>query len=192
MHIKDGGIFMSELNFDQKKTLAAFECFFGSRYNTNTGKKDNTSMHIETQKMCYLLKMAGIEIGDFDYSWNFRGPFSPGLLVLLRSIDRKATEVTEFYENSEEKEKLLDGLKTKIYELQKNLEIDKHLDQKEQWVEVLGSLTYISRTVLPGSDFEEVNKRLIQEKAEYCNMDLNKQAWNLLKEMKLLEIASSN
>lgn len=183
---------MSELNFDQKKTLAAFECFFGSRYNTNTGKKDNTSMHIETQKMCYLLKMAGIEIGDFDYSWNFRGPFSPGLLVLLRSIDRKATEVTEFYENSEEKEKLLDGLKTKIYELQKNLEIDKHLDQKEQWVEVLGSLTYISRTVLPGSDFEEVNKRLIQEKAEYCNMDLNKQAWNLLKEMKLLEIASSN
>ena len=94
-------------------------------------------MHIETQKMCYLLKMAGIEIGDFDYSWNFRGPFSPGLLVLLRSIDRKATEVTEFYENSEEKEKLLDGLKTKIYELQKNLEIDKHLDQKEQWVEVL-------------------------------------------------------
>lgn len=183
---------MSALNFDQKKTLAAFERFFGSRYNTHAEENGNTSMHVETQKMCYLLKMAGVEIGDFNYSWNFRGPFSPGLLVLLRSIDRKEADVTEFYENVEEKEKFLLGLKSKIDELREKLEIDKHLNQKEQWVEILGSLTYISRTVLPGADFEEVNKRLIQEKAEYCNKELNNHAWNVLNNMKLLEIASSH
>ena len=76
--------------------------------------------------------------------------------------------------------------------MREKLEIDKHLNQKEQWVEILGSLTYISRTVLPGADFEEVNKRLIQEKAEYCNKELNNHAWNILNNMKLLEIASSH
>lgn len=182
---------MSALNFNQKKTLAAFERFFGSRYNTHAEENGNTCMHVETQKMCYLLKMSGIEIGDYSYSWNFRGPFSPGLLVLLRSIDRKEADVTEFYENAEEKEKLLSGLKAKIDELREKLEIAEHSDQKERWVEILGSLTYISRTVLPGADFEEVNKRLIQVKEECCDKQLNSHAWDLLNNMKLLETASS-
>ena len=94
---------MSKLNFDQKRILVAFERFLGSRYNTHAGENGNTCMHVETQKMCYLLKKAGVEIGDFSYSWNFKGPFSPGLLVLLRSIDRKDADVAEFYENAEEK-----------------------------------------------------------------------------------------
>lgn len=183
---------MSALNFDQKRTLAAFERFFGSRYNTHAEKNGNTGMHVETQKMCYLLKMVGVEIGDFNYSWNFRGPFSPGLLVLLRSIDRRAADVMEFYESAEEKEKFLSGLETKIDDLREKLEIDKHLNQREQWVEILGSLTYLSRTVLPGADFEEVNKRLIQEKAEYCDIKLNNHAWNLLNSMNLLETTSSH
>lgn len=181
---------MSALNFDQKKTLVAFERFFGSRYNTHAEENGNTCMHVEAQKMCYLLKMAGIEIGDFSYSWNFKGPFSPGLLVLLRSIDRKDADVREFYENTEEKEKLLLGLEKKIDELREKLEIDEHIDQKEQWVEILGSLTYISRTVLPGANFGEVNERLLREKSEYSNTELNNHAWNLLNNMKLLEIAS--
>ncbi len=182
---------MSALNFDQKKTLAAFERFFGSRYNTHAEENGNTYMHVETQKMCYLLKIAGIEIGDFSYSWNFKGPFSPGLLVLLRSIDRKDTDVTEFYANAKEKNRFLLGIESKIDELRENLEIDKHLEQKEYWVELLGSLTYISRTVLPGANFEEVNKRLTQEKSDYCDTDLNNHAWELLNNMKLLGIASS-
>lgn len=183
---------MLTLNYDQKKTLAAFERFFGSRYNTHAEENGNTSMHVETQKMCYLLKMAGIEIGDFSYSWNIKGPFSPGLLVLLRSIDRKDADVKEFYENADEKKKYLSGLETRIDELRKKLEIDKYYEQKEQWVEILGSLTYISRTMLPGADFEKVNERLIQEKSIYCNIDMNRHAWDLLNSMDLLGIAYSD
>ena len=47
---------MSALNFDQKKTLAAFERFFGSRYNTHAEENGNTSMHVETQKNVLFIK----------------------------------------------------------------------------------------------------------------------------------------
>lgn len=98
---------MAKLSFNQKKTLAAYETFFGSEYSATSNDGNNTELHVEVQKMCYLLKIAGIEIGDFNYSWNFRGPFSPGLLVLLRSIDRIGHQVSDFYADSEEKEKVL-------------------------------------------------------------------------------------
>lgn len=177
---------MATLSFDQKKTLAAYECFFGTRYSTHSEKTSNTGTHVETQKMCYLLKVAGIEIGDFDYSWNFKGPFSPGLLALLRSIDRKDAEVSDFYEKASGKEQYLAGQLETIDELRKKLEIDVHQGQHVQWVEILGSLTYISRAMLPGAAFEAVNRRFIQEKAEYHDENTNRHAWELLEKANLL------
>lgn len=182
---------MSVLSFDQKKILVAFERFFGNRYETHTEEKGNTNMHVETQKMCYLLKVVGVEIGDFDYSWNFKGPFSPGLLVLLRSIDRKDADVLEFYEKTAEKEKFLSGYGMKIDELREKLEIDQHQEKNIQWVEILGSLTYISRAMLPGADFDTVNKRLMQEKREYCDENMNRHAWELLNRANLLMTMAS-
>lgn len=188
----DGGILMATLSFNQKKTLAAYERFYGNRYSTHSGEENNTRMHVETQKMCYLLKVAGVEIGDFDYSWNFKGPFSPGLLALLRSIDRKDTEVLDFYERSSGKEQLLAGQSAKIDELREKLEIDTHQGSHEQWVEILGSLAYISRAMLPGATFEIVNQRLIQEKAVYCDENTNRHAWDLLEKADLLSVISTH
>lgn len=177
---------MTTLSYDQKKTLVAYEHFYGNRYNTHSEEPNNTGMHVETQKMCYLLKVAGVEIGDFDYSWNFKGPFSPGLLALLRSMDRKNSDVLEFYEKVSEKEKYLSGQVSRIDELREKLEINKHRRDYVQWVEILGSLTYISRVMLPGAAFEAVNQRLIQEKSEYSDNYVNRHAWNLLNEANLL------
>ena len=177
---------MATLSFNQKKTLAAYERFYGNRYSTHSEEVNNTGMHVETQKMCYLLKVAGVEIGDFDYSWNFRGPFSLGLLALLRSIDRKESCVLEFYEDVSNKEKYLLGQTKKIDELHEKLEIEEHQTQKLQWVEILGSLTYISRAMLPGATFEVVNRRLVQEKTEYCDESVNRHAWDILNEAKLV------
>lgn len=172
--------------------MAAYEHFFGSRYNTHSEEEGNTAVHIETQKMCYLLKMTGIEIGDFGYSWNIRGPFSPGLLAMLRSIDRMDEAVTDFYENKSSKATGFSEQLRKIDELRENLKISEHKEHNLEWVELLGSLTYISRTMFPGASFEVINRKLIHEKAEYCDEDLNRYAWGLLKNSGLLSAAATN
>lgn len=59
---------MTALNFNQKKTLVAYERFYGNRYCAYSDTCDNTDIHNAVQMMCYLLKVAGIEIGNFDYS----------------------------------------------------------------------------------------------------------------------------
>ncbi len=55
---------MANLSYDEKKILTVFKHFFGNRYDTHIKE----SVHIKTQMMCYLLKVAGVEIGDFNYS----------------------------------------------------------------------------------------------------------------------------
>ena len=177
---------MLTLNFDQKKTLALYEYFFGNKYKVNSEENDNTTVHVETQKMCYLLKVCGIEIGDFNYTWNFKGPFSPGLLAMLRSMDRNATGILNFYEQVSEKESFLLDHKSDINKLKDKLEIDLHQKDRMQWIEILGSLTYISRTMLPNADFEVANQRLIQEKPDYCDLKINEYAWNILNTANLL------
>ncbi len=192
MNILDGGNGMTTLNFNQKRTLAAYECFYGNRYVTHSEENSNTGTHVETQKMCYLLKVAGVEIGDFEYSWNIKGPFSPGLLALLRSMDRRDAEVLDFYEKSLGNDYLQSGQLSKIDELRNILEIDSHSGQHLQWVELLGSLTYISRAKLPGAGFKEVNQRLIQEKPEYGDEDTNQHAWELLSKANLLSTIATH
>lgn len=177
---------MASLSYDQKKALIAYERFFGDKYDTQGRETGNTDEHIQAQKMCYLLKIAGIEIGDFDYSWNFKGPFSPGLLALLRSIDRKHQEVTNFYEHASEQSWLLPEQKEMIDGLKDYLEISTHQTQRMQWVEILGSMAYISRTLLPGAGFETVNQKLMKEKPEYSDEQENMHAWNLLNNANLL------
>lgn len=174
---------MVGLDYDQKRFLAAFKKFYQIEYATNKGK-NNTTMHVIAEKMCYLLKMYGLEIGDFYYSWNIRGPFSPGLLALLRVTDNEECCVKEFYANeSELNEYIYDG--DKIEELRRELHIG---DSKnfEQWTELLGSLTYISRTMLPGASFEVVQEKLLQEKRDYSDCSKNQEAWNLLQGIKLI------
>lgn len=58
---------MNPLSYIQKKTLVAYEMFFGNRYVPNK-TSDNNDLHVETEKMCYLLKMAGVEIGDYGFT----------------------------------------------------------------------------------------------------------------------------
>lgn len=186
----NGGAIMEDmgvLNFNQKKTLAAYKCFYNSMYDTNTEKGNNTEMHILVQKMCYLLKVAGIQIGNFDFCWNVYGPFSPGLLSFLRSIDKHDPAVKDLYDKDDENlENFLSGQKESINDLRKQLKIDNHQNDQLKWLELLGSLTFISRTFLPGAPFEEVNKKLIYEKSAYNDENYNKEAWEILQNAKLL------
>ena len=176
----------SAFSYDQKLTLAAYEAFFGNQYETSTNKKIRTDRHVEMQKMCYLLKVAGVEIGMFEFSWNIKGPFSPGLLALLHTIDSNTAQLKEFYKNTLEKDNVLLEFKDTISDLRGKLEIDAHKADQLNWVELLGSLTYISRAMLPGAGFDVVNSRLVFEKSKYRNKSVNRHAWEILKKVNFL------
>lgn len=177
---------LAAFSYEQKLALMAYELFFGSQYETSEDNKIRTAKHVEMQKMCYLLQVAGIDIGMFDFSWNIKGPFSPGLLALLHTIDRNNALLQGFYANTCEKDELLLEYKDMISDLRSKLEIDKHKENQLNWVELLGSLTYISRAMLPGAGFDAVNSRLVFEKSKYRNKGENRHAWEILKEVKFL------
>ena len=176
---------MKQLTYDQKQALAAYKYFYGVQYQTNSGQ-NNTGMHVAAQKMCYLLKVIGVDIGDYEYAWNKKGPFSPGLLALLRSVDRNEELVNAFYAQLGKEEDVLKTKAKKIAQLRDRLDIIKHKNAYVAWVEILGSLAYISRTVLPGKGFKEVNERFVREKEAYNNKRQNLEAWRLLKKAKVL------
>lgn len=177
---------MSELSFTQKRALVAHEIFFGRRYAGTSLEPSNTDEHVATEKMCYILKIAGVEIGDYDYSWNVKGPFSPGLLALLRSIDDQNDEVKKFYDEKTDKNLYLRKYEDVIEDLSEKLKIKEHMDIQYKWVELLGSLIYISRVMLPGENFEKIENRLKIEKKEYSDSALNHDAWDLLMQSQLL------
>lgn len=181
-----GGLIMCKLNYGQQKTLAAYETFFNQQYIANCDNDQHTDEHIITQKMVYLLQVAGIPIGDYDFSWNFKGPFSPGLLANLRDIDRNSDEVEIFYAENHQNPILPKELKQEILKIRAMLELERYKFCLLHWVELLGSLLYLSRSMLPGANYELVNKKLMAYKNDYCNSDENHRAWKALQAANLL------
>lgn len=186
VHTNYGGIFVKRLNYDQKLTLAAYQYFFGNHYAISSGDS-TTNNHVAAQKMCYLLKMAGIRIGDFEFTWNTKGPYSATYQALLRTLDRNQTEVAEFYEKTFAECSVYHKKEEEIKKLRKKLEVDKHDSDYVKWVERLGSLAYIATTMLPGEDFSLINTRLIQKKDVFNNSKTNRHAWNLLKKANVIQ-----
>lgn len=181
-----GGLIMCKLNYEQQKTLAVYETFFDQQYIVNCNNDQHTNEHVTTQKMVYLLQVAGIPIGDYDFSWNFKGPFSPGLLANLREIDSNADEVEIFYAENHQNPILSKELKKEILNIREMLELEKYKSCLLRWVELLGSLLYLSRSMLPGANYELVNQRLVAYKSDYCDFDENRRAWEALQAANLL------
>ena len=182
---------MSKLDFDQRTILALYKVVFKEFYPAIESLADTnmTDTHIETQKMCYLLKLRGIEVGDFDYSWNTRGPFSPGLLALLRSMDTKPKEIREFYSSPEQQRTIIPyNVTEKVNSIIKALHFDEHMEDRLDWVELLGSLAYLSNSVLPGAPFDLVNERLVSKKTQYSDIATNRTAWSFLKKAEMLAL----
>lgn len=174
---------MSSLNFDQKVILSLYMKFYKEKYPTHlTSQDDVTGTHINAQKMCYLLKLYGVSIGDFGFTWNFHGPFSPGLLALLRSLDEQTEEVDNYYSNDylNQSDLFLDDENNKIDCLIELLELNDHADQLGMWMELLGSFAYLSNSVYPGEKYDVVLNELIKRKSKFNNIDDNSKAWETL------------
>ena len=195
------GISMVDLSFEEKAVLTLYQKFYDEEYPVPKDKREleeserMTNDHVKAQKMCYLLNLAGLNIGGFSYSWNTYGPFSPGLLVVLRGLDRKYMQVRAYYDKKLSDDVLysssIDSVfwpesKTVIQTLKEALRISENKERIRDWVELLGSIAYISINEYPHGCFEWINDELKQRKRKYINDDENNRAWEVLRSANLL------
>ena len=186
---------MLNLSYNQKAILNLYERFYHERYPSGSDdEKVTTQTHINSQKMCYLLKMYGINVGDFCFTWNFHGPFSPGLLAVLRSLDQQKENIKAFYSQSNDSDNtaLFSEDDKKIEMLINLLNLQGHLDNLPNWMELLGSLAYLSNSVFPYEDYIFIVDELKKRKDKFISESENSDAWQTLKNANLLKILPSN
>lgn len=192
---------MHNLSFDERVILTLYKKVFKENYPVlESSSQDSAKMtepHIKAQKMCYLLKLYGLNVGGFHYSWNHYGPFSPGLLAQLRALDRDGQAIDQFYKeypgdkavfsDADDSDSLfMAGDKARVERFVETLDIPAHKDNECNWIELLGSLAFLSNSMFSGAPFEWVNKELIKRKPQYTNTEENKLAWDTLSKAGLL------
>lgn len=186
---------MAKLTFDERALLTAYRRFYGEKYPAKDGT--NTDAHVQAQKMCFLLSLRGVNIGDFGYSWNYHGPYSAGLQSQLRALDQHADLVGEFYDSHLDESVFFSDSneagtlftvkqKNLIDELSSSLKMPECGEEKRKWSELLGSITFLGSSVLPGADFTMINSELKKRKPQYNDNDYNYKAWTLLEKVGIL------
>ena len=168
---------MINLLHDQKLLLAAYQLFYGKRYTSNCKEK--------AMQMVYLLQRAGIDIGGFSFSFNSY-PYSPGLLLLIRQLDRKELEIDMFYNNATIKDSVIGKYRNKILEIRGALSILEHSADSLSWVILLSTMAYVAHSVLPGAGFELICDNVNEKLHTNYQEDIMRSAWNALSNVNLL------
>lgn len=172
------------LKFEEERCLALYLEFFNRCYNINDERKcdvaPNRSLlvrHIEAQNIDFFLQSLGIH-SDYGYTWNWKGPYSPGFQIVLNSLDKKGEAISKFYDsynkdrsrgwNINYRDQLQDLLENYLYrsevaKISKASFVLEDILQQEQGSQYLADIIYIGKTVMPGSDLptilEELNSR---------------------------------
>lgn len=177
---------MDSLSFTDREFLTLYKRFYGTRYPGDTSlpsSEDNISSmtppHVRGEKLCYILDLCQLSIGGYSYTWNYHGPYSPGLLAQLRELDGKQDEINSFYDQDLPDSIIFtnDRNPQSLFWADDQQRIDKLLDdlalpkderEAGEKMELLGSLAYISLNVIPGAPYEEVVEELIARKPKYA------------------------
>ena len=168
---------MTNLSYDQRFLLSAYRKFFGERYEKGCSQK--------AMQMMYLFQLVGIDAGQFHFSWN-EFPYSPGLLAFLLKLEGKKSDIDLFYDIVERKDNIINMVLSQIVELRSALEIASHSTNLEVWVILLASLAYMSRSILPGMEYQKLSKELANRVSiSYSDVEIRK-AWDDLYKARLL------
>lgn len=193
------------LGLNERRFLEAYRRFYGEPYPSLPDGNQNA--HVKGQKAIYLLMLKRVNVGDYGFTWQQHGPCSDELQEIMRRMDKEPEAVDEFYEAfpaGSEREDLLysdDSSSQRIFLKQDADKIDSiktklkipHDDGKQdadgdtlarRWMELLGSLTYISTTRLPGAKAERVWTELekAKSKAKYVDAPEKEDAFFALRE----------
>lgn len=179
---------MPNLSFPARRLLVLYRTFYGDDY--PSAAAGNQNAHVKTQKMFYLLRLFGVNVGDYGFVWDQYGPYCETIQELVHELDARTTDVAIFYDNypagtaSDTKffadktdPDSLFGAKelNRIQEARRVFEInidDPHVDEfgdtiMRRWTELLGSIAYISQSMLPGVGKKELVGKLLQLKEKY-------------------------
>lgn len=190
------------LSYSEKLLFVLYKELYGKDYTCNKNNKlpdGIVAEHLMAQKSTYLFAQYNIQVDDYDFIWDRRGPFSLALQDRLRLLDDRKKEVEEFYSlyNSDKEsyinqlltEKQIERITKLVIALQKLiLDQDDNIEKQCTACELLCSLIYLSRIVLPGRQFDAVNSELCRRKPHLNNNEYNKEVWNILEGASLLSV----
>lgn len=197
------------LGFDECRFLELYRRFYGEPYPAK--KVKNTNAHVKGQKVVYLLMLKQVNVGDYGFTWQQHGPCSDALQEMMCALDLAPTSVAKFYQNFPDNatsdgvlysdnpnaQRLFckaDAAKIDIAREELDLPEEHDVEKNDgdtpvrRWMELLGSLTYISTTRLPGASEERVWEELqkAKSKEKYLNAPEREQAFQTLKSAGLL------
>lgn len=185
---------ITDLNYDERLFLLTYKYVLQKDYQFQDSNRDaeNISIdHVQAQKVGYALDRLKL-LNTYCFSWNRRGPFSGKFQELLSGLDAKAELVARFYrENQNPLEALRELLPACLLAPLSRVgqAFSNYICQNgnpADDLELLGSLLYIGTTVLPGRDFEQVNRELQVRKSSFENEEQNLEAWNCLTDVGLI------
>ncbi len=203
---------MASLSFTDREFLILYKRFYGTRYPGDTSvpsPEDNigsmTPSHVRGEKLGYILDLCQLSIGGYSYTWNYHGPYSPGLLAQLRELDEKKDAIDSFYDEDLPDNVIFtnDTNPKSLFWADDRQRIDKliddlHLPEDEreagEKMELMGSLAYISLNVMPGALYDEIIKELIVRKPKYAAEGMASKievAWATLRKLGVLGIYAS-
>lgn len=177
---------MANLSFSDREFLTLYKRFYGTRYpgDTTAPSSENnigsmTPSHVRGEKLGYILDLCQLSIGGYSYTWNYHGPYSPGLLAQLRELDEKQNEINSFYDQNLPDSVIFSDDRNpqslfwaddqqRIDKLLDTLDLPKDEGEAGEKMELLGSLAYISLNVIPGAPYDEVIEELIVRKPKYA------------------------
>ena len=189
------------LNYSEKMFLALYKELYGKQYICDKKSKlahdTIVAGHLQAQKAIYLFSQCNILIGEYGFIWDKRGPFSSELQEFLKGLDSRPDEVKNYYESYNANadagvrmlltEKQILRMRTVSRRLKEYLFVEDD-DRRSRNCELLGSLVYLSQTVLPGRSFDAVNNELTRRKGYLNDNEFNEKVWKVLRTAKLLSI----
>ncbi|MBD5117570.1 MAG: hypothetical protein HDT37_00325 [Clostridiales bacterium] len=185
---------ITELNYDERLFLLTYRHVLQNDYQFQDSNRDaeNISIdHVQAQKIGYTLSRLKL-LNTYCFTWNRRGPFSGKFQELLSGLDSKADLVARYYQENQETLKSLAELLPACLLApldrvgQVFSDYIRQNDNPADDLELLGSLLYIGTTVLPGRDFDQVNRELQIRKSSFGNEQQNLEAWNCLASVGLI------
>lgn len=182
-----------KLEVQEEVILALYQMFYDKPYDCTPPLEGGINrIHVNAQKASYIFSEMMVPTGGYGFCWNHLGPYSEQLQNHLRVLDGKPELVGEYYDQfNQNREEKLNDLFTRgqIQKIKRTAAVMKEVVNDEVGGELVGSLLYISRTVLPGREFDKVNFELQKRKDYFSDDSINKQAWKALAELDLVPIA---
>lgn len=188
-----------DIEFKEGILLSLYLEFFNHCYDTEDKReydkgKEILVRHVEMQNITFILQNLGIINDGHSFMWDWSGPFSSGLQVILNKLDKKVASIKEFYESYNKNRNIAhyvtyeEQLKGMLFYYFRDNDIEKiskvistieGILKEERGSEILVDIIYIGKNILPSASLSEIIEYM-KEKECYINIELIERIWEAL------------